>query len=321
MSSTALRFRIANASWIATLVLVVACSGSTGNDVDSIEAGAIPPRNDAGVEDAAPVNCPAGYSGATCQTNIDECAVNPCLNGGTCADGINSYTCTCPAGYGGATCSCATSSSAIHKSGNGVGLAPASNSSSLHAQMSVEYWIRLNTITPGANRISEMTVMAGNNNWFTELSPSYERLEMSLVYGDLDRQLDVPYIFKITQWYHVAYQYDGAESRIYVNGHLLGSKAMTATPTISAGLLIGSWGSASPDPGYYDIRELRIGDKALYLADFTPMWNLSQALGTLALYHMTDAVPATGLVDATNQAPAISVSAAFTTAQTGMYCP
>jgi len=36
--------------------------------------------------------------------DIDECASNPCLNGGTCTDGINSFTCNCVPGYAGANC-------------------------------------------------------------------------------------------------------------------------------------------------------------------------------------------------------------------------
>ena len=28
----------------------------------------------------------------------------PCLNGGTCVDGINSFHCTCVSGYGGDQC-------------------------------------------------------------------------------------------------------------------------------------------------------------------------------------------------------------------------
>uniref|UniRef100_A0A8C6P6F5 Neurogenic locus notch homolog protein 1 n=1 Tax=Nothobranchius furzeri TaxID=105023 RepID=A0A8C6P6F5_NOTFU len=31
--------------------------------------------------------------GTMCNINIDECATNPCQNGGTCIDGINSFTC------------------------------------------------------------------------------------------------------------------------------------------------------------------------------------------------------------------------------------
>ena len=49
-------------------------------------------------------DCATGYSGDSCETNIDECAPVPCKNGGTCHDGVNSFTCTCAAGYSGDTC-------------------------------------------------------------------------------------------------------------------------------------------------------------------------------------------------------------------------
>ena len=42
--------------------------------------------------------CVAGFTDKNCSTNIDECSPNPCLNGGTCTDGINDYTCECVAG-------------------------------------------------------------------------------------------------------------------------------------------------------------------------------------------------------------------------------
>ena len=50
-------------------------------------------------------NCAGtGYSGAACETDVDECAPNPCHNGGTCTDKVNAYTCACAAGYSGAAC-------------------------------------------------------------------------------------------------------------------------------------------------------------------------------------------------------------------------
>ena len=42
--------------------------------------------------------------------DIDDCANNPCENGGTCIDEINDFTCTCVPGYEGLTCSIGTNS-------------------------------------------------------------------------------------------------------------------------------------------------------------------------------------------------------------------
>lgn len=41
-----------------------------------------------------------------CETNVDECASNPCQNHGTCIDGVNGYACDCAStGYTGPECS------------------------------------------------------------------------------------------------------------------------------------------------------------------------------------------------------------------------
>ena len=37
-------------------------------------------------------------------SDIDECASSPCQNGGTCVDGVNSFTCSCKPGFTGLTC-------------------------------------------------------------------------------------------------------------------------------------------------------------------------------------------------------------------------
>ncbi len=42
--------------------------------------------------------------GQICQTNINECASQPCQNGATCYDTINGYSCYCPPGYNGLFC-------------------------------------------------------------------------------------------------------------------------------------------------------------------------------------------------------------------------
>ena len=36
--------------------------------------------------------------------DINECASDPCENGGVCNDQVNGFTCDCQAGYDGETC-------------------------------------------------------------------------------------------------------------------------------------------------------------------------------------------------------------------------
>lgn len=36
-----------------------------------------------------------------CLSDVNECASNPCINGGTCEDGVNQFICHCLPGYGG----------------------------------------------------------------------------------------------------------------------------------------------------------------------------------------------------------------------------
>jgi hypothetical protein len=41
--------------------------------------------------------CSAGYSGAICETNVDECASQPCSSHGVCVDGLLHFQCDCHA--------------------------------------------------------------------------------------------------------------------------------------------------------------------------------------------------------------------------------
>ncbi|XP_078577686.1 uncharacterized protein LOC144862773 [Branchiostoma floridae x Branchiostoma japonicum] len=49
-------------------------------------------------------SCPSGYGGTNCQININECLSNPCRNGGNCVDRVDGYTCTCVGHYMGTHC-------------------------------------------------------------------------------------------------------------------------------------------------------------------------------------------------------------------------
>ncbi|KAL1443020.1 hypothetical protein MTO96_000916 [Rhipicephalus appendiculatus] len=49
---------------------------------------------------------PEGLRGLHCEENVDDCDSGICLHGGTCVDGVNSFSCLCPPGalFNGATC-------------------------------------------------------------------------------------------------------------------------------------------------------------------------------------------------------------------------
>ncbi|XP_030839469.1 protein crumbs homolog 2-like [Strongylocentrotus purpuratus] len=48
--------------------------------------------------------CAPGYTGRTCNIDIDDCVGTLCLNGGTCMDDVNGFSCKCAPGYTGRTC-------------------------------------------------------------------------------------------------------------------------------------------------------------------------------------------------------------------------
>ncbi|XP_077984887.1 uncharacterized protein LOC144439473 [Glandiceps talaboti] len=55
--------------------------------------------------DSYTCTCIKGYTDVNCQTNIDDCRSAPCFNGATCMDDVNAYICECTLGFVGADCS------------------------------------------------------------------------------------------------------------------------------------------------------------------------------------------------------------------------
>ena len=37
-------------------------------------------------------------------SDVDDCALSPCQNGGICTDGVNQFTCQCEPGFSGINC-------------------------------------------------------------------------------------------------------------------------------------------------------------------------------------------------------------------------
>ena len=49
-------------------------------------------------------SCALGYTGRSCETEVNECDSGPCLHGGTCHNLEGRYVCTCVMGYAGMCC-------------------------------------------------------------------------------------------------------------------------------------------------------------------------------------------------------------------------
>ncbi|CAG5056620.1 unnamed protein product [Parnassius apollo] len=51
--------------------------------------------------------CVPDYHGERCELQYDECLLGPrCMNGGTCIDGVDNFTCSCPPNLTGSLCEC-----------------------------------------------------------------------------------------------------------------------------------------------------------------------------------------------------------------------
>ncbi|XP_071821592.1 protein crumbs-like isoform X2 [Apostichopus japonicus] len=90
-------------------------SGFTGdsceNDID--DCGSTPCQNGGSCIDRTNgynCTCAEGYSGSDCSINVNDCESDPCQNGGTCIDGVVQFTCNCTDMWAGDTCSLPTCS-------------------------------------------------------------------------------------------------------------------------------------------------------------------------------------------------------------------
>uniref|UniRef100_UPI00398ED147 lactadherin-like isoform X4 n=1 Tax=Pristiophorus japonicus TaxID=55135 RepID=UPI00398ED147 len=100
----------------------ICMEGYTGKDCTEMEQGPCHPnpcQNDGQCElmsrrgdvfSEYTCKCPTGFQGIHCQTNANDCASQPCKNGGQCVDLDVDYSCNCPSPYVGRSCqlTCAT---------------------------------------------------------------------------------------------------------------------------------------------------------------------------------------------------------------------
>ncbi|XP_060709362.1 lactadherin-like isoform X4 [Hemiscyllium ocellatum] len=94
----------------------ICMDGFTGKDCNEVEQGPCHPnpcqngglcelmsrRGDVFGEYVC--KCPTGFQGIHCQTNIDDCSSQPCINGGQCVDLDSDFSCYCPSPYVGKSC-------------------------------------------------------------------------------------------------------------------------------------------------------------------------------------------------------------------------
>uniref|UniRef100_A0A1A7XHL9 Milk fat globule-EGF factor 8 protein n=1 Tax=Iconisemion striatum TaxID=60296 RepID=A0A1A7XHL9_9TELE len=98
--------------------ICICADGFGGDTCNLTETGPCSPnpcKNDGSCEVIAPTRrgdvfseyvcrCQPGFEGVHCQINVNDCANQPCKNGGTCRDLDGDYTCHCPSPYVGKQC-------------------------------------------------------------------------------------------------------------------------------------------------------------------------------------------------------------------------
>ena len=99
--------RIYGEALTAEQIATLAGAGTATTCTDIDDCAGNPCQNGGVCADAVndhSCSCPQGFEGKNCETNTDDCTPTSCANGATCIDGIAGFTCQCAPGYSGTRC-------------------------------------------------------------------------------------------------------------------------------------------------------------------------------------------------------------------------
>ena len=192
-----------------------------------------------------------------------------------------------------------------------TGSFPAAN---LGSKASVEWWIYFNE----ASTESVNQQMAVSTAWDDSSTGGWSCLNTTNKIGwtgrytDQSSKLETDIDISTGAWHHVACQYDGTEIRLYLDGKKVASAASSgAVDSYSGHMLLmhrNKWVPA-PDINYL-VRDVRVGDQAIYTEDFSPNWDLDPLDSTVALFHADDG-SGSALNNAISGAPDASLSGSY----------
>ena len=235
-----------------------------------------------------------------------------------CDDGNNSNLDLCSN-----TCTvCDPPLTALTKTGAALGDAGPYAGWALGSQSSVEWWVRFTETSVDVN--AEMAVSTAyedsiTGGWYCLATTA--GISFELRYADTSAQLSAVTSIPLNSWHHVACEYDGQTMRVFLDGAVVGAKTATGPMDSYTGhlllLLRNHYSSANTTT--YAVREIRVGNQALYNGTFSPAWSLAPETGTVALYHATEGV-GSSLASATAGAPSVTLTGSTAWSAYGSAC-
>ncbi|KAK3545348.1 hypothetical protein QTP70_004069 [Hemibagrus guttatus] len=179
-------------------------------------------------------DCVIGFSGKLCQVDKDECESNPCLNGATCKDEVGSYTCRCPPGFNGTRCETEMSSTFnLDFEVSGIhGYVMMDGMMPALTQITCTFWMRSSDTVNYGTPIS-YAVDGGSDNAFLLIDYN----GWVLYVNGKERITDCPAV-NDGRWHHIGVTWRNTDGdwRIYIDGSPSdGGKGLSIGRTIPGG--------------------------------------------------------------------------------------